>query len=338
MTSKEIEEELLDIEKWKTKKLIKFLNSITGLGNTSMITLALPPTKSLPYVTNMLTNEYGTATNIKSRVNKLSVLSAITSVQTRLKQYKDIPKNGLVIYSGNIMMEGNKDKKVTYDIVPFKPIKKFIYQCDNKFHLEVLEEILDSNEKYGFIIMDGNGALYGIVYGNEKRVLHKFTVELPKKHRKGGQSAMRFSRLREEARNNYIRKASEMAVHYFIEDDKVNVQGLILAGNADLKTELSKSQYFDPRLKSVVLQLLDVSYGGLNGFNQAIEMSADTLANVKLIKEKKLLFEYFEEIRIDQGKYCFGINDTMEALEQGAVEKLILWEDSIPNKNRTFKL
>jgi len=37
--------------------------------------------------TSMLTHEYGTASNIKSRVNRLSVLSAITSAQARLKLY-----------------------------------------------------------------------------------------------------------------------------------------------------------------------------------------------------------------------------------------------------------
>lgn len=35
----------------------------------------------------MLTQEYGTASNIKSRVNRLSVLGAITSTQQRLKLY-----------------------------------------------------------------------------------------------------------------------------------------------------------------------------------------------------------------------------------------------------------
>lgn len=33
----------------------------------------------------MLTGEYGTASNIKSRVNRLSVLGAITSTQQKLK-------------------------------------------------------------------------------------------------------------------------------------------------------------------------------------------------------------------------------------------------------------
>ena len=35
----------------------------------------------------MLANEYGTASNIKSRVNRQSVLAAITSAQQRLKLY-----------------------------------------------------------------------------------------------------------------------------------------------------------------------------------------------------------------------------------------------------------
>ena len=59
----------------------------------------------------MLADEYGTASNIKSRVNRLSVLGAITSVQHRLKLYTKVPPNGLVslceICKGSEMEEGN---------------------------------------------------------------------------------------------------------------------------------------------------------------------------------------------------------------------------------------
>lgn len=60
--------------------------------------------------------------------------------------------------------------------------------------------------RYGFIIMDGNGSLFGTLSGNTREVLHKFTVDLPKKHGRGGQSALRFARLRMEKRHNYVRK------------------------------------------------------------------------------------------------------------------------------------
>lgn len=42
-------------------------------------------------------------------------------------------------------------------------------------------------------------------------------------------------------------------------------------------------------MQAKVLKLVDVSYGGENGFNQAIELSAEVLSNVKFIQEKKLI-------------------------------------------------
>lgn len=54
--------------------------------------------------------------------------------------------------------------------------------------------------------MDGNGSLFGTVSGNTREVLHKVSVDLPKKHGRGGQSALRFARLRLEKRHNYVRK------------------------------------------------------------------------------------------------------------------------------------
>lgn len=46
---------------------------------------------------------------------------------------------------------------------------------------------------------------------------------------------------------------------------------------------------FLQRLQAKVLKLVDISYGGENGFNQAIELSAEVLSNVKFIQEKKLI-------------------------------------------------
>ena len=84
---------------------------------------------------------------------------------------------------------------------------------------------------------------------------------------------------------------------------------------------------FDNRLQSKVIKVVDVSYGGENGFNQAIELSSETLGNVKFIQEKKLINKYFEEISQDSGRVCYGIDDTLKALELGACETLIVFED-----------
>lgn len=52
--------------------------------------------------------------------SRLSVLSAITSTQQRLKLYNKVPPNGLVIYCGTILTDENKEKKVNIDFEPFK--------------------------------------------------------------------------------------------------------------------------------------------------------------------------------------------------------------------------
>ncbi|KAH9546007.1 hypothetical protein CY35_12G074100 [Sphagnum magellanicum] len=322
-----------NIEIWKIKKLIKALESARGNG-TSMISLIMPPRDQVSRVTKMLGDEFGTASNIKNRVNRQSVLGAITSAQQRLKLHNKVPPNGLVLYTGTIVTDDGKEKKVTFDFEPFKPINSSLYLCDNKFHTEALNELLESDDKFGFIIMDGNGTLFGTLSGNTREVLHKFSVDLPKKHGRGGQSALRFARLRMEKRHNYVRKTAELATQFYINPatSQPNVSGLILAGSADFKTELSQSDMFDPRLQTKVLNVVDVSYGGENGFNQAIELSAEILANVKFIQEKRLIGKYFEEISQDTGKYVFGIEDTLKALEMGAVETLIVWENLEVNR------
>jgi peptide chain release factor subunit 1 len=315
-----------NIEQWKIKKLIKSLEAARGNG-TSMISLIIPPKDQVSRVAKMLGDEFGTASNIKIRVNRLSVLGAITSTQNRLKLYNRVPNNGLVIYCGTIMTAEGKEKKVNIDFEPFKPINTSLYLCDNKFHTEPLNELLESDEKFGFIVIDGNGALFGVLAGNTRTVLHRVSVDLPKKHGRGGQSALRFARLRMEKRHNYVRKVAELSVQFFITNDKPNVSGLIVAGSADFKSELSASDMFDPRLRNIILKIVDVSYGGDNGFNQAIELSAEVLQNVKFVQEKKLITTFFEEISQDTGKYCFGVDDTLRALDIGAVHTLIVWEN-----------
>ena len=56
---------------------------------------------------------------------------------------------------------------------------------------------------------------------------------------------------------------------FFITADRPNVAGLVLAGSADFKTELSQSDMFDPRLQAVVLAVVDVSYGGRSSLGAA---------------------------------------------------------------------
>ena len=54
---------------------------------------------------------------------------------------------------------------------------------------------------------------------------------------------------------------AECATQIFITNDRPNVAGIIMAGSADFKTELSQSDLFDQRLQAAVIGVVDVSYG-----------------------------------------------------------------------------
>ena len=326
MNKIEEQEHVKNLEMFRLKKLIQDLDQMRGLG-TSMITLIINYKDQISQFSKMLVDEVGKATNIKSRVTRQNVIDALTSTMEKLRLYNKTPLNGLVIFCGLVQMPTGGEKMIKIDLEPFKPINTSLYRCDNIFHTDELKSLLVDNDKFGFLIMDGNGSLFGLLQGNTKIILNQFKVNLPKKHSKGGQSANRFSRLVTESRHNYIRKVGEGLTKAFITNDVPNVKGLILAGSAEFKNKLQKSDLFDPRLAPIVMKVVDISYGGELGFNQAIELSQDALKNVKFIHEKKILEKFYEEIAKDSGKYVFGIKDTMEAIENGVVDILIIWEN-----------
>jgi hypothetical protein len=163
-------------------------------------------------------------------------------------------------------------------------------------------ELLDSDTKFGFIIMDGSGtvrpfsrytytscsyqsnfpsfpttALRNPLWkhpSDPAQVLGRspqearFVLSLATAGFRHGlrlltiQPALRFVRSRRSIRPSFLRKVAEHSVQHFITDDKVNVQGIVLAGSADFKSELNLSDLFDPRLVAKVVNIVDVSYGG----------------------------------------------------------------------------
>lgn len=322
----EEEENQKNIEMFKLKRLINKLENMKGLG-TSMITLIINYKDQISPFMRMLTEEVGKASNIKSRVTRQNVTDALTSAIEKLKLYNKTPPNGLVIYAGLASEDGKSEKMIKIDLIPYKPINTSLYRCESFFHTEELKTLLTDNDRYGFLVMDGNGSLFGVLQGNTRSVVNKFLVDLPKKHGRGGQSANRFARIRQEKRHNYLRKVAETCTQSFITNDKPNVKGLVLAGSAEFKNDLQKDDLFDIRLRPLVVATVDIAYGGDSGFNQAIELTSECLKSVKFMHEKKVLNKFYNEISKDTGKYVFGIKDTMDAMDNGYIDTLIIHDE-----------
>jgi peptide chain release factor subunit 1 len=181
------------------------------------------------------------------------------------------------------LQKSNSVKKLKISFEPFIKITAKLYNCGPKFDTTPLERLVESNESYGFVIVDGSGCLMAKVQGNTKTILNKFTVDLPKKHHKGGQSSNRFANIRAEKRLIYTKKVCEEVKKTFITANKPNVDGLVMGGYADFKTKVYENNVFDGRLKPIVIKVVDISYGMEQGLNQAIALAQDSILNVRLV-------------------------------------------------------
>ncbi|KAM3143840.1 hypothetical protein pb186bvf_004116 [Paramecium bursaria] len=311
------------LEQFRLKKLIKTLAQERTAG-TSVVSLYIPPKKFISDVTNRLNEQFAEAASIKDKNNRNSVQEAIQSAVLRLRNYNKAPNNGLVVFSGAVQQaDGKGEKKICICIEPYRPLSLSLYYCDPQFHVDELRCLLQIDPPFGFIVMDGNGALFATIQGNSKLILKQFDVDLPKKHNKGGQSSVRFARLRMEKRHNYLRKVCEVATACFISEDKANVKGIVLAGSADFKNDLSGTPFFDQRLKPLIIQIVDINYGGEQGLNQAVQLAQEALTEVKYIREKNLVSTFFENIDKDTGLVVYGVQDTMKAVESNTVKTLV---------------
>jgi len=92
-----------------------------------------------------------------------------------------------------------------------KKIIKSYYRCDKRFHLdEILDMYSDSYVNYGIVLISGNAyRCYLLCVGTSHRefkLLNSDTIHLQKTKKKGGQSAPRFERIRQEKKHHYTKK------------------------------------------------------------------------------------------------------------------------------------
>jgi peptide chain release factor subunit 1 len=274
----------------------------------------------------MLNNEYGTASNIKSTTTRKNVQDAITKVTQRVKLFKKVPENGLVIFCGAIPQNGPGSEKIeTYVISPPEPIQVYLYRCDAKFHTEYLQEFLKEKETYGVIVLDASGAAYATLRGKRLDIVKQITSGVPGKFRAGGQSARRFDRQREAKMQDYFKRVGEHANEIFLPIE--NLKSLILGGPGPTKYDFEKGNYLHYTLKEKIVATVDTSYVSEQGVEEAIEKSEDILRRIRYVEEKRIMQKFLREIGQDTGLATYGENEVRKYLNNGIVATLLLSED-----------
>jgi len=311
------------VTRYRFRKAVQELDRKVGRG-TELISVYVPPGKPISDVTNYLREEYGTASNIKSKTTRKNVQDAIEKAIQRLKLFKTVPPTGLIVFSGAIPQNGPGSEKIEVShLAPPQPINTFWYTCDSKFNTQPLKEMLVEHDVYGVVVIDNDDAAVAVVQGRSIPVLKTFTSGVPGKHRAGGQSAARFARLREASLNEYYKRVAGHANKIFLEYP--DLKGVILAGPGPTKENFAKADLLHYTLKEK-LHMIDSSYSGESGVREAIERSMDILKELRYVQEKKLMQEFLKNVGEEKGLAAYGLSHVRDRLAHGAIQTLLVSE------------
>jgi len=312
------------LERFRLKKALETLAKKEGRA-TELVSLYVPPGRQIGEVMGMLRQEYGTASNIKSDTTRKNVQDAITKVQQRLKLFKEVPKNGLVIFAGAIPQDGpGSERMETYVITPPEPVYVYLYRCDPKFHTEYLQEQLREKETYGIMVIDSSASTIATLEGSRLQIVREETSGVPGKHRAGGQSARRFERLREANLLSYYKRVGEHANEIFL--GIPTLKGLIIGGPGPTKYDFEKGDFLNYMLKPKILDTVDTAYTSEQGVEEVVDRAPEILKKVRYVEEKKIMQDFLYQIGHDTGLATYGENDVKRALETGSVQTLLLSE------------
>ncbi|MCD6492266.1 MAG: peptide chain release factor aRF-1 [Archaeoglobaceae archaeon] len=309
--------------KYEFRRKLEELERYKGRG-TELITLYIPPDKNIADISNQLRSELSQASNIKSKQTRTNVMAGLEAILQRLKYYKKPPEHGMVIISGVVDFNG-KQKHITEIIEPPEPVPLYKYHCDSTFYLEPLKEMLVEKKVYGLIVIDRREATIGLLRGKRVEVLSYTSSMVPGKHRQGGQSSVRFERLRQIAIHEFYKKVGEKASEALL-PHKENLVGILIGGPSPTKEEFYEGEYLHHELQKKIIGLFDVSYTDESGLYELVEKAQDALQELDLMREKRLMNRFLKEIAKD-GLAAYGEEEIRKYLSLGAVDTLLLSED-----------
>jgi peptide chain release factor subunit 1 len=311
-------------QKLHLKKLVKDLKSHKAL-HTEFVSVYIPTGYELSKIINHLSEEQGTASNIKSAATRKNVQSALEKMIQHLRNFKKTPDHGLAVFSGNVAAtEGKQDMKV-WSIEPPVPLNTRIYRCDKHFVTEILEEMMLDKEVYGLVVMDRRDATLALLKGKTIIPLQKTHSEVPGKTRAGGQSAQRFARIREGAAKDHFKKIAEYMKEQFLHLGN-DLKGIIIGGPGTTVSDFMNKDYLTGDVKKRIIGTKDLSYTGDFGLQELLERSADLLAEEEVTREKKAMQDFFKHMLDNPKKVSYGEQQVLKALDMAAVDVLLISE------------
>jgi peptide chain release factor subunit 1 len=314
------EPEIASDQLYEFRKTLRKLKAYRGAG-TQLVSVYVSADYPINEVSGRIREEINQAGNIKSKQTRNNVQDALERIVNVLKGFRKTPKNGLVIFSGNLSDDPSRTDMKTFYFEPINRLETNMYRCDSIFWLEPLEKMINNRDAYGIVVLDGSDATLAILQGTELRVVDKIHNLGHSKIKGGGQSANRYSRLIEEGKEYYHKKVGEAMDSLFLG----KVKGVIVGGPGPIKEYFLKQNTFNYQLK--VLGVVDTGYVDEHGAREVLAKAGDLIAGQEAVKEKKFFDEFMKTI-IKSEKAVYGLSQTLDAIATKRASLVLVSEEA----------
>jgi len=312
--------------KYQLKKLISELEDIRGR-NTELVSLYIPQGYDMSKISDFVTSEASEAENIKSKHTRKNVQGALDKIGRKVSEEHESPEKGVALFAGNVSeTEGRPDIQV-WEVLPPQPIESRRYRCDKEFVLKPLKQMIVDDRVYGLIAVDKNEAAIGYLQGSSIKTAYTMQSEVPGKTRAGGQSAQRFERIRKQMLKTFLNDVADNAKSAFLEkarEDKL--LGILVGGPGFVKDKLIED-YIHQELNDKVVANESLNYSGEEALEELVNKAEDAIEDAEAVKEKNLMNDFFDNLREENGKSEYGLEQVANAMEMGAVDTVLISEN-----------
>ena len=315
------------MNKYQLKKLIKKLEDIRGR-NTELVSLYVPAGYDMSKISEFVTSEQSEAENIKSKHTRTNVQDALGKIGRKVSEEHKPPENGVAFFAGNVSeTEGRPDIKI-WEVVPPQPIESRHYRCDKEFVLEPLKKMIVDDKVYGLIVADKNNAAIGYLQGSSIKTVYTLESNVPGKTKAGGQSAQRFSRLRDEMLKTFLDEIADKSKNAFMKKAREEkLLGILVGGPGFVKDKLVDDDHLHQELQDEIIATKSLDVAGEAGLSRLVDKAEESIEDSQVVKERNLVNKFFDNLNKENGKSEYGVEQVEEALKMGAVETVLISED-----------
>ncbi len=185
-------------------------------------------------------------------------------------------------------------------------------------------------QNFGITLISGNGfMLYKLTKSGshiEATCLYDSSVRLQKKQKKGGQSAPRIERIRQEKEHNYVKKVSAKMIEYYMINNhtELTVSGILVGGPAQMKRKVVEYSETQKMLGNHILKIVDTPEISTSVVWDVYENCIDVISNTEDKEALHLIEEIRDMISIADQKLVFGMDEVIFGLENCMLKKVLI--------------